>query len=594
MAQPNIRPTQTAATIVDSRFPGYWNQWNDWQKWRLTFRGGEDFRNKYLEKFTREDDADFRLRRKLSPIPPVAKSAITDIRNSIFQRMPDISRVGGSEPWRKAVSGLNGGVDRHGSTMNSFLGLKVLEELLVMGRCGIYVDNSPIVGATMADSINATPYLCSYQLEDILSWSQSDPDSPSDFQSLLLRDTVMGYDQRTRLPTREFKRFRLVWIEGGQVWHQYYDKDSNEVDRSGNKSGPVALELSRIPFVMADLGDSLLRDAAEYQITLMNMLSRAVWYDLQSNFPFYVEQRDTRGAGSHLKQSANEDGTATAGGQGAADNAIQVGAMHGRSYAKDLNEPSFINPSSAPLQASLAFQDKLEADVRKAVNLAVQTMATRASAESKSMDNQGLEAGLSFIGSVLEQTERSLNTHVAAYENKIPAKREIATIKYPDRYSLKTDADRIDEASKLAKLIFSVPTHDGKVEVFKLIISTLLGGRVNVETIDKIHKQIEQSDYLTSDPDTIIAAVEAFVCDPATAAEALGFAKGTAEKAQAAQLEQAKQIALSQGITVGANGVGDPGARGVTALSVDPKAKAKENNAPRGKAKGSRVSGSPQ
>lgn len=590
--RPQIRPTQSAATIVDSRFPGYWNQWNDWQKWRLTFRGGEDFRNKYLKKFTREDD--FRLRKELSPIPPVAKSAITDIRNSIFQRMPDISRVGGSSPWRQAITGLNGGVDRHGSTMNSFLGLKVLEELLVMGRCGIYVDNSPIVGATMADTQGATPYLTAYQIEDVLSWSQSDPDSPSDFQSLLLRDTVMGYDQRTRLPTREFKRFRLIWIEGGQVQHQFYNKDGTPVDRQGNPAGPVALELSRIPFVMSDLGDSLLRDASEYQITLMNMLSRAVWYDLQSNFPFYVEQRDTRGAGSHLKQSANEDGTATAGGQAAADNAIMVGAMHGRAYAKDLNPPGFINPSAEPLTASLAFQDKLEADVRKAVNLAVQTMATRASAESKSMDNQGLEAGLSFIGSVLEQTERTLNTHVAAYENRDPFKREIATIKYPDRYSLKTDGDRIDEASKLAKLIFSVPTHDGKVEVFKLIISTLLGGRVNVQTIDKIHKQIEQSDYLTSDPDTIIAAVEAFVCDAATAAEALGFATGTAEKAQQERLQQAQQIALAQGVVVGEGGVGEPGARGVTALSSDPKAKSKENNAPRGKAKGSRVSGSPK
>jgi len=582
------KPTQSAATIVDSRFPGYWNQFNDWQKWRLTFRGGEDFRHKYLYQFnTREDAADFALRKKLSPIPPVAKSAITDIRNSIFQRMPDISRVGGSEAWRKAINGMNGGVDRHGSTMNSFLGLKVLEELLVMGRCGIYVDNSPVVGATLATTQNITPYLTSYQVEDILSWSQSDPDNPSDFQSLLLRDTAMQYDQRTRLPQREFKRFRLIWMEGGLVRHQFYDKDGKEVDRNGNAAGPVTLELTRIPFVMADLGDSLLRDASEYQITLMNMLSRAVWYDLQSNFPFYVEQRDTRGAGSHLKQSANEDGTATAGGQAAADNAIAVGSMHGRAYAKDLNAPSFISPSAEPLKASLEFQDKLEADVRKAVNLAVQTMATRESAESKSLDNQGLEAGLSFIGSVLEQAERNIFSHASSYENREPSKRLVMTIKYPDRYSLKSDGDRIDEASKLAKLIFSVPTREGKIEVFKLIISTLLSGRVNVERIDAIHKEIEKSPYLTSDPDTIIAAVEAFICDAETAASALGFAEGVAKKAQEEQVQRAKEIADAQGVN-------DPAARGVPAMSADPKAgsKEKQGKAKRGNAAGSRVSGS--
>lgn len=585
------KPTQSAATIVDSRFPGYWNSWTDWQKWRLTFRGGEDFRNKYLYQFsTREDTNDFLLRKKLSPIPPVAKSAITDIRNSIFQRMPDISRVGGSDAWRKAVTGLNGGVDRHGSTMNSFLGLKVLEEMLVMGRCGIYVDNSPVVGPTLATTQNITPYLTSYQIEDILSWSQSDPDHPSDFSSILLRDTVMAYDTRTRLPSREFKRFRLVWIENGHVRHQFYNKDGKEVDRNGNEAGPVDLELTRIPFVMADLGDSLLRDAAEYQITIMNMLSRAVWYDLQSNFPFYVEQRDTRGAGSHLKQAANEDGTATQGGQGAADNAINVGTVHGRAYAKDLNAPQFINPSAEPLKASLEFQDKLEADVRKAVNLAVQTMATRESAESKSLDNQGLEAGLSFIGSVLEQVERSINSHITAYEHKDPSKRQVMTIKYPDRYSLKTDSNRIDEASKLAELIFSVPTKEGKKEVFKLIVSTLLSGRVNIERIDVIHKEIDKSDYLTSDPDTIIAAVEAFICDADTAAEALGFAPGTAAKAQKERKEAAEEIAKAQGI---AKGAGDPAARGVPEASVDPKAGSdeKKNKPKRGNARGSRVTG---
>ncbi|MDZ4346889.1 MAG: hypothetical protein U1E51_31130, partial [Candidatus Binatia bacterium] len=411
------KPTISAASVVDSRWPGYWSGFNEWQQWRLTFRGGSDFRQKYLERFNREDQNDFILRRKLSPIPPVAKSAIIDIRNSIFQRTGDISRVGGSDAWRKAMTGLNGGVDRHGSTMNSFIGLKVLEELLVMGRTGIYIDNSPIVGQTLAETQNVTPYLTRYEIEDVLSWSQSDPDHPSDFQSLLLRDTVMQYDQVSRLPIREFKRFRLLWIEGGQVHHQFYNKEGKEVDREGNPAGPVALELTRIPFVMADIGDSLLRDASEYQIAMLNLLSRNVWYALQAAFPFYVEQRDTRGAGGHLKQAANEDGTATAGGQGAADNAIQVGTLHGRAYAKDLSAPSFIHPSPEPLKASLELLDKMEADVRKAVNLAVQTLATRESAESKSLDNQGLEAGLSFIGSVLEHTERQITSHVAAYEN---------------------------------------------------------------------------------------------------------------------------------------------------------------------------------
>ena len=38
----------------------------------------------------------------------------------------------------------------------------------------------------------------------------------------------------------------------------------------------------------------------------------------------------------------------------------------------------------------------------------------------------------------------------AAYEDRVESRRKIATIKYPDRYSLKTDQDRIDEATSRA------------------------------------------------------------------------------------------------------------------------------------------------
>ena len=73
---------------------------------------------------------------------------------------------------------------------------------------------------------------------------------------------------------------------------------------------------------------------------------------------------------------------------------IKVGATHGRTYDKGMNPPAFINPSAEPLRASLELQDRLKRDIRELVNLAVSSLAVRASAESKAMDNQGLEAGL--------------------------------------------------------------------------------------------------------------------------------------------------------------------------------------------------------
>ena len=106
----------------------------------------------------------------MTPIPKFAGAAINDIRNAIYQRMRDITRKGGSKAYQYAVNGNNLGVDRRGSTMNAFIGVKVLTELLVMGRVGVFVDAPPVPqAATLADSGGVPPYLYKYDIEDILS-----------------------------------------------------------------------------------------------------------------------------------------------------------------------------------------------------------------------------------------------------------------------------------------------------------------------------------------------------------------------------------------------------------------------------------------
>ena len=85
--------------IIDSRHPNFMSNVTDWEKWRLTYRGGEEFRNRYLERFTsREDTNDFEARKRITPIPAFAKAAINRIRNSIFQRMHDITGVTEAPP----------------------------------------------------------------------------------------------------------------------------------------------------------------------------------------------------------------------------------------------------------------------------------------------------------------------------------------------------------------------------------------------------------------------------------------------------------------------------------------------------------------
>lgn len=567
-------------SLIDSRHPGYLSGMTDWEKWRRTYDGGDSFRDSYLERFsTREDQADFATRKAVTPVPAFAKAAINDIRNAIYQRLRDVVRKGGSEVYQAAVNGNNLGVDHRGSTMNAFLGVKVLTELLVMGRVGVFVDHPLIpAGATLANVSQPAPYLYKYDIEDILSWTCSKPEAPSEFQALLLRDTTMQYDQSTLLPTLSVQRYRYLWIEGGRVHLQFFNLKKEEVDSAGLPGGPMQLELDRIPFVLLDIGGSLIKDVCQQQIALLNLGSSDVNYALRSNFPFYIEQKDMRAVGAHLKHAATEDGTATGGGQGAADASIKVGATHGRTYDKGMNPPAFINPSAEPLRASLELQDRIKRDIRELVNLAVSSLAVRVSAESKAMDNQGLEAGLSYIGLLLESAERQIAEFWAGYEERNPSKREVATIKYPERYSLKSDADRIKEAQDLEKLMAKVPGRRVKRELAKGIVQTLLGGKISMDDLAAINREIDNAHYTTSDPETIIQAVAGGLCGEKTGSIALGFDDDEYEKAREDHAARVERIAESQGVTKGGS---DPAARGLKDLSANPNAGKDEKAASR-------------
>ena len=566
--------------IIDSRYPNWLTTCSDWEKWRLTYRGGDEFRNKYLERFTsREDPNDFEARKRLTPVPSFAKAAINRIRNSIFQRMHDITPRDGSPAYQRAIAGLDQGVDRRGSTMNAFLGVKCLTELLVMGRVGVFVDNSVVAGETLADVGNARPYLYPYQVEDILNWACTKPDDPSEFQAVLLRDTCMDYDQTTMLPLEKFQRMRLLWIspDTGLVNLQFYSTNGDPIDRDGNPSGPIELELTRIPFVILDITDSLLKDICNHQIALLNLLSSDVNFALKANFPFYIEQRDLRAVGSHLKQAANPDGTATAGGQAAHDNEITMGATRGRAYDIKANPPAFINPSSDPLKASMDLREEIAQEISRLVNLGVEVLGSRMPAGTQALDSGGLEAGLSYIGLVLESAERKIAEFWAAYEDRVVARRKVATIKYPDRYSLKTDKDRIEEATQLSKLMSSVPGQTVKREISKSITQALLGGKVSVETITKVNAEIDESLYTTSDPTTILAAVEAGLCGEKTGSMALGFSETEHIQAKKDHAERAARVAQAQASVKGSNNSGgDPAARGVPDLSANPSASRQE------------------
>lgn len=567
-----------AVNISSTRHPDYFYNLPDWNTWRWIWEGGEGFTRHYLKKYTeRESTTDFERRRDITPVPGFAKAALVDIKNAVFHRMGDIYRRGGSPAYQAAIQGQRGGVDRRGGSMNHFIGTQVLPEMLAMGRVGVFVDNIAPSGPTLADAANASPYLYMYRVEDILSWKCSLPEDESDYDAILLRDWCIDYDSswgQIALPKGQFERYRLVYMgEDGYVHYQFFDSAGQPIQPDGTPGGePTRLNLRRIPFTMFDIGDSLLKDIATHQIALLNLVSSDVAYALKSNFPFYTEQIDSRAMGSHLKSDIMTDGTASGGGQENGDNAIKVGTHDGRTYDIKAERPGFIHPSSEPLRASMELQRKLEDDIRKLVNLAVVSLGnSRASGEARSIDNQGLEAGLAFIGLVLEGAERKIADHWSAYEGN--DKRDSVIIRYPEQYTMKSQVERIEEADKLTSLMFSIPGKTVKKELAKDAVTSLLAGKTDVDKLNKIYKEIDDAKYSTSDPKVIELAKEQMLASDVTLSDALGF-DGRTEipKAHTDHEERIERIQKAQANPALENREDDPQARGHAELSANPQA----------------------
>jgi hypothetical protein len=91
-----------------------------------------------------------------------------------------------------------------------------------------------------------------------------------------------------------------------------------------------------------------------------------------------------------------------------------------------------------------------------------------------------------------------------------------------------------------------VPGRQVKREIAKHITTTLLNGRVSVGTLDSIHQEIDESEYLTSDPVTIIEAIEAGIMPERIGAAALGLPDGAYKEAQQDHADRIQRIMQAQ------------------------------------------------
>jgi len=523
------------SNIKDIVHPEYATNITLWNKYRAAFKGGWDFIDEYLVKYSiREDVTEFERRKLMTYCPAHAKAAVIDIKNSINHRLPDIIRTGGPKSYTEAIEGNNGiGVDRKGGSMTGFIGRRVLPELLSMGSVGVYVDRFPMDDTmTLAQKQGMSPYLYTYRVEDIRSYAT---DYAGNYTSLLLRDTVYDKDDDTGLIEREKKQFRLLRLTNNGVTVTLYDDNGAEITS-------VDLKLKYIPFVKFEISNSLLTDVADYQTALLNLASSDMDYAVKSNFPFYTEQYNPGVELLAQIPQAEGDGTAATANK-AKDHEVKMGVTQGRRYPKDLDRPGFIHPSSEPLEASMKKQENLQKEIRMLVNLSLMNLdPNRASEKSHEMDNQGLESGLSYIGTELETGERFISKIWSDYEKT----KDISSIQYPTKYSLLSDSQRRAEAKELREELPKIPSITYQKSIAKRIATVMLSAKVKQEVLEKIYSEIDSASVVVTDPQIIKDDHEAGFVGTDLASKIRGYPDGEVEKAKADHAERAARIALAQ------------------------------------------------
>ena len=524
--------------------------YSDWQKYRLTMEGGRAFVDKYLKKFsTRESNADFNLRRQIAHCSAHAKAALVDLKATIYNRLPEVSREGGEKSYVDAISGLGGGVDGSGATMDAFIGQNVLMELLGMGKIGVVVDRKPLPeGFSKADSMANPPYLYTVQAESILNWRY---DKNKELMAVYFSAEVENLDESGLVDSVE------------TVYHHYL-KVPEGVDHTvfrvkGKKTTQETelLKISKVPVIILELSQSLLVDVCEIQMALTNMHSSDIVYAQEANYPFYTEQYAP--GREYLNRVATgeepeEDGEAANATQ-AKEAGITLGATKGRRYPANLERPAYIHPSPEPLKVSMEKEEQLKAEIRQLLNLGLANLVPlRASSDSKQKDKEGVEAGVVVIAQELQRAEGL----IAAYWHDYLGEKSSVKIVYPSEFSVKSETERVKESDDLINLAEKIVSTEFKKEIHIIAARNMLRTKLTQEDMERVIKGIRNSELLLP-PKDLIEAVHEGMVSAEFASKLMGFPEGETTKAQKEHADRLARIAIHQQKGAGARGVVDEG-----------------------------------
>jgi len=181
-------------------------------------------------------------------------------------------------------------------------------------------------------------------------------------------------------------------------------------------------------------------------------------------------------------------------------------------------------------------------------------------------EDGSVEDGLAYIGRCMQTGERRMWDHWVIFEETRESRRSLPTIHYPAEWSLKTDEERLEEATRFMKLANVMVGRQNKQSMAITAADKMHRGRISTEQLNQIKKEIIDAPYAVADPDVVFKAKENGLMSAETGSLALGNLPGESKKAEVDAANRAAQVAVAQ--SDAANGA----ARGNPEMSVDPNA----------------------
>lgn len=327
-------------------------------------------------------------------------------------------------------------------------------------------------------------------------------------------ESILDYSERDG----ELVNVKLQqYTEEGKSEVLLLHKRNSTVSCQINNEPASTLDVDFIPFVLFDVKRSFMADIWRHQVALLNLEASDLYYTYMANYPRYTEQRDARAENSFTPKDAT----------GAKQ---KQGVLKGRVYGKDLDRPGFIHPSPEPLYASMKKEEQIKDEMARLLDVSLSELG-----------GEGVDSGLTRIASELERCEQQLGTMFAEMLLN-PG----FNVVYPTIFTLKSDEDRIEEASKLSGTMASVPSVSYRKEVCKQIARLTLQGKVPSATLAAIESEINNRPVIIQDPEKLVDHVDAGIIDRVSAALALGYTAEGAVKAMEEKKDLMQHIYMAQ------------------------------------------------